>query len=194
VTAALYHRAVVPMQLEQMERAVTDGQMPPEQFDRIAEMIEGPAGFGFGLASVLVFSVLYYLVSALVLMFGVGFVLGGKLRYRMALEVIAWSALVNIPYSLIHGALAWMQESMEVRLSLGVLLPAMAEASKLQLGLIAFLEWLNPFSIWYLVVCILGASALTGLPRKNVAWVLVALHLAFGALMAAVAATSARAA
>lgn len=185
-TAALYSRAIVPMQLEQMERQVLDGQMPAESFDRAAGMIDSPMMLGITLVIVVLGTLLFYLVAAATISFGVGFVLGGKLRYRLALEVAAWAGLVTIPGSLIFAVMAWFQETMDVRLSPAVLLPAMGEASKLQMGLISFLQWMNPFSLWFLVVMVIGASALSGAPRRNVAWVLVGLYVAFAVVLSAV--------
>ncbi len=186
-SALLYSRAVVPMQIEQMERQVADGQMPAESFDRAVSMMDSPMMMGITLVVILIGSMLFYLVAAGVLSFGVGFVLGGKLRFRLAFETVAWAGLVTLPGTVIHGVLAWFQETMDVRLSPAVLLPAMTEASKLEVGLISFLQWLGPFSIWFLVVTVFGASALSGAPRRNVAWVIAGLYLAFAVVLSAVA-------
>lgn len=186
-TALLYSRAIVPMQLEQMERQVLDGQMPAEQFDRAAAMIDSPTALGFTLVVVTVFTLVFVLIAAATLSFGVGFVLGGKLPFRLALETAVWSGLVTLPGALIQSAMAWFQETMDVRLSPAVLLPAMSEASKLEVGLISFFQWLSPFSIWFLVVAIIGASRLSGAPRKNVAWVVAGIYLAFAVALSAVA-------
>ena len=186
-TALLYPRAVVPMQIEQMERQVTNGQMPAESFDRAVQMIDSPMMMGFTLLIVVVGSLVFYLVAAATVAFAVGFVLGGKLRFRLAFETVVWAGLVTIPGALIHSAMAWFQETMDIRLSPAVLLPAMGDATKLQAGLISFFQWLNPFSLWFLAVAVIGASALSGVPRKNAAWVLVGLYLAFAVVLSAVA-------
>lgn len=186
-TAILYHRAIVPMQLEQMERQVLDGQMPAESFDRAAGMIDSPMMLGVTLVFVVLGTLLFYVVAAAAVSFGVSFVLGGKLRFRLGLEAATWAGLVTLPGSLIFTVMAWLQETMDVRLSPAVMLPAMSEATKFQAGLISFFQWLNPFSLWFLAVMVIGASVLSGAPRKNVAWVLVGLYLAFAVVLSAVA-------
>jgi hypothetical protein len=50
------------------------------------------------------------------------------------------------------------------------------------------LDAISPFTAWYLAVVVLGTAVLSGAPRRNVAWVLVTLYLAFVAFSAAVAA------
>lgn len=186
-TALLYGRSIVPMQMEQMERQVLDGQMPAEQYDKAIGFVDSPMGLGITLVMVAIGTLLFYLVAAATASFGVSFVLGGKLRYRLGLEVVSWAGLVTIPGSVIFTAMAWFQETMDVRLSPAVLLPAMADATKLQSGIISFLQWMNPFSLWFLAVMVIGASVLSGAPRKNVAWVLVGLYLAFAVVLSAVA-------
>ncbi len=186
-TAILYPRAIVPMQLEQMEMQVLNGQMPPESFDRAVEMIDSPMMMGVTLVMVVLGTLLFYLVAAGTIGFGVGFVLGCKLRFRSAFEVVVWAGLVTLPGAVIHSVMGWFQQTMDVRLSPAVLLPAMSEASKLEAGLISFFQWMNPFSLWFLAVTIIGASVLSGAPRKNVTWVLAGLYVAFAIVLSAVA-------
>jgi hypothetical protein len=129
------------------------------------------------------------LLTALVVWFGGGFVLGTKLRYRQALDVVCWAGIVKWPAILIAFALAWQKETFKgVHLGLGALVPEAETPSKLQMGLTTFLDFIGPFEAWWLVVAVIGVAALTRAPRRNVAWVLVALYLAFGAFLAAVAA------
>ena len=49
-----------------------------------------------------------------------------------------------------------------------------------------------PLAIWYVAVVVLGASTLSGAPRKSVAWVLGGLYVVILALIAAMAAMGAR--
>jgi len=103
--------------------------------------------------------------------------------------VAAWSALITIPATFVTGGLAWTQESLRhATLGLGTLLPDLETPNKLMAGVKAFLNFIGPFSVWSLVVTILGASALSGAPRKPVAWVSVGLFLVFALFGAAMAA------
>ena len=96
---------------------------------------------------------------------------------------------MNLPASFIRYAYGWVRESFEgLHLGLGVLVPEPETHTKLYTGLTVFLDAISPFAAWYLAVLVLGTAALSGAPRRNVAWVLVTLYLAFVAFSAAVAA------
>ncbi|MCE9626732.1 MAG: hypothetical protein K8R56_02305 [Candidatus Eisenbacteria bacterium] len=132
---------------------------------------------------------LIYLLQALVVWFGAGFVLGAKFRFSQALGVVSWAGLVGIPGSIVRYAYGWSQETLKgLHLGLGVLLPEAESPTKLMTGLTVFLDAISPFTAWYLFVLVLGTAALAHMPRRNVAWVLVTLYLAFVAFTAAVAA------
>lgn len=187
VTLALYQRAVVPMMSEQWDEAVANRQMSAEQEDKMLEGMSGPVGMAISGVIQAVGYGIGVLVSALLLYFAVGFVLGGKLPYRLALEVVTWSSLIQIPSLLLTAALAWAKQSfLGVHLGFGLLLPDGSMPNRLHLALGRFLDSLGPLSIWYLVVGIIGASTLSGVPRRNVAWTLAVLYVAFQVLIAAI--------
>lgn len=188
-TVATFQRALIPMLMDQYDEAVANGQMQPQQVEQISAFFNGPWGLPVTiLQQVLIFPVIMLLVAA-VLWFGCGFVLGTKFRFRLALEVVTWASLVRLPETLITFVIAWFNETLKgIHLGLAVLLPEPETPNKLHAGLTVFLDAIGPFSIWYLAVAILGASALSGAPRKNVAWVLIALYLALAGLLSAVAA------
>lgn len=188
-TLALYHRAIVPTQLAHMEEAVASGRMPAAQYDEFAARVDSPMGMAFGLIFGLPAVALTTFFIALVVWFAGGFVLGTKFSYRQALEVVCWSELIAIVEGIIFGALAWQAQSFTgVHLGLGVLVPTAETASKMSTFLTSFLDGIGPFRIWRLIVAILGVSALSGAPRRNVAWVLSVLYLALLALGGAVGA------
>ena len=125
----------------------------------------------FVAAAGVAFFVLVCLI-ALVIWFGVGFLLGGTMKYRWALEVAAWSQLVAIPAVVISSALAWIRSSSDVSIGFGVLLGNPDSPGRLVAGLRVFLDAVGPFEIWHVAVAVLGAAALAGKSRKSVAWVL----------------------
>ena len=187
---AVYHRAVVPMQMEQMDEQVANGQMTREQADRAESFMSGGLGVGIAAASQLIVLPIVYFLAGAIVWFGVGFVLGDQeFKYRHGLEVVCWSGLVSVPATLLTTAMAWSRETMKgIHLGFGVLLPDMDPPSKLHTALGVVLDSLGPLSIWYLVVGILGASALSRAPRKSVGLVVGVLYFAitlFGAGMAA---------
>jgi len=187
--AALHHRAMLPMIMESWDQAVSEGRMTPQQVDRMEAFMGGPAGLAFAVGQQVVAIPIVMILSAVVVWFGVGFVLGTRMRFRLAFEVVAWAMLVTIPGQLLTGALAWSRETLKgIHTGFGILVPESDPATKLQVGLGFFLDAIGPLSIWYLAVLILGAAALSGAARKSVAWVLgglyVALMVFFGALAA----------
>jgi len=185
----IYHRAVLPMMLDQWDRAVQNGTMSAKQLQDMEQFMSGPMGMVVSVTPVVVIVPITILLIALVVWFGAGFVLGRNFRYRHALEVAAWSSLVSIPGQVLGLVLAWIHESVRgIHTGFGVLIPESDPPSKLFTGLAAFLDGLGPLALWSVVVAIIGASVLSGAPRKQVAWVLGGLYVALLALFCALGA------
>ncbi len=86
----LFDRAMLPTISEQFDEQVANGQMTTQQAERAEDMMSGPMGRTFTLLPFVVFPFVAILLTALGVTIGVGFILGGKLRYRLALETVAW--------------------------------------------------------------------------------------------------------
>jgi Yip1-like protein len=186
-SAALHQRAMLPMIMESWDQAVADGKMTAEQVDKMAAFMGGPAGMAITIVQQAIALPIIYLLTALVVWFGVGFVLGTKFRFRLAFEAVAWASLVLIPGQLLTGALAWSKQTMKgLHTGFGILLPDADPPSKLIAGLGFFLDAIGPLSIWYLAVLIIGAATLSGAKRKSVAWVVGGLYVALMACFAAI--------
>ena len=188
--ALAYQHVTVPMMLDAWSDAVSSGRMDQAQMDRMSSFFtDNPAAMWIVLGQQLIVWPVISLLTALVVWFGGGFVLGTKLRYRQAFDVVVWAGIVKWPALVLAFALAWQKETFKgVHLGLGALVPEPETPTKLHTGLTTFLDFIGPFEAWWLVVAVIGVAALTRAPRRNVAWVLVALYLAFGAFLAAVAA------
>jgi hypothetical protein len=185
----LYDRAVLPMQEEQISRQVANGQMDAQQAERAQQMMGNPIARGVGLAVQAIFLFVIVMFTALLIWFGVGFVLGTGMKYRLALEVACWSLLILIPSQILTGVLAWVKQNMrEVHVGFGMLLPEMDPPSKIHVALGVLLDWIGPLSIWYLAILIIGAAALSGAPRRSTAWTVTVIYLAMGAFVAGMAA------
>ena len=181
----LYQRALLPDLANQWEAQVEAGAMQPEQVDRAEAMMSGWQVRAITCVAVAASMAVFTLFYALVMSFGVGFILGGKLPFRLAFEVATWSGLVKLVELPIHFALAWSQESLKgVHLSLAALLPVADPPAKWHTMLTVFLDAVGPFNIWFVVVAVLGCSALSGAPRRNVAWVLGGLAFALAVITA----------
>lgn len=182
-----FDHVTVPMMLDQWSNAVANGRMEPEQAQRMEQFFtENPAARWIVLAQQTIVWPIAVLFQALIVWFGAGFVLGTRFKFRQALDVTTWSGLIKIPQLILFFVLAFQRQTFQgVHLGLGMLVPEAETPGKLQVGLTAFLDFVGPFEVWWGIVLILGVSALTGAPRRNVAWVLVSLYLAFGVLFAA---------
>ena len=187
-SAVLQKRALIPMMTDTWEEAVQSGRMQPQAAERMEQFFESPAGYAVTLGQQVVIIPVFILLVALAIWFGVGFVLGTGLKYRLALELAAWGSLINLPAQIIAFAEAWALQTFKgVHVGLGALLPADSH-EKWMVGLRVFLDAIGPFSIWYLAVTVIGAAVLSGAPRKSVAWVLITLYLVIMACIAVIAA------
>ena len=187
--AAAFDRVTVPMMFDQWSNAVANGQMEPTQEAELTKFFLSPAARWIVLGQQTLVWPILLMLQALVVWFATGFVLGSSMRFRQAFDVVCWSGLVKIPALLLFFALAFSRETfVGIHLGLGVLVPEPETPSKLLTGLTTFLDFIGPFEAWWAAVAVLGASAISGAPRRSVAWVLVALYLALGAFLAAVSA------
>src|SRR5262245_386694 len=177
-SAVLHDRALMPMLSEQWEQAVADGKMTAQQVDKMEEFMGGTAGKAIGIGQQVIVWPIIMLISALAVWFATGFVLGSKFKYRLALEVVAWSSLITLPGQILAGALMWKNETMRgIHTGFGILVPEGDPPGKLLTGIGLFLDAIGPLSIWYLAVVIIGAAALSGAKRKSVAWVIGGLYV-----------------
>lgn len=184
---ATFDSVTVPTMQEQWNEAVANGRMEAAQADQMSQFFtSSPWARWIILGPQLVFWTGFLFLQALIVWFGVGFLLGARMRYGAAMDVVCWSGLVKIPQLILFYALALVRQSItDVHLGLGLLVPEGDAPTKLQRGLTGFLDLIGPFEAWWLFVAIVGAAALSGAPRKKVAWVVVALYLALGAFFTA---------
>lgn len=181
----LYERAYLPMYFEQLDAQIASGAIDAAQAARAEQMMQSPA-MGYVIAGVSgLTSAIMTFVMALIAWFGVGFILGARFRYRLALEVTAWSALVWIPQQAAFFALAWSQETMRgIHFGLAAFLPEADPPAKWHTMMSVVLDAFGPFNIWFVAVAVLGCSALSGAPRRSVAWVLGGLAVALAVVSA----------
>jgi len=189
ISALLHERALVPMIVDQWESQVESGQLPADRLDRMEEFMRSPVGLAVTTAQQVIIWPILMAVMALLVWFGVGFVLGTKFRYRHAFEVVCWSSLVLIPAQILTAALAWSRETLRgIHVGFGILMPESDTPGKLSIGLGIFLDSLGPLALWSVVVAILGATQLSKAKRSSVAWVLGVLYVAVSIFFAALAA------
>ena len=178
IAALLHQRAMLPMLSDNWRDQVANGVMPADQARNLEAFFGSTRGLLLGAAQQCVVVPAMVLLTGLAVWFGVGFVLGRSFPFRLALEVAAWSSLVTIPAQLITAVLAWSRETLRgIHVGFGLLVPMSDPPSRLGIWLGAVLDGVGPLAIWYVVVLVLGAAALSGAPRRSVAWVLGSLYL-----------------
>jgi hypothetical protein len=185
-TAALLHsRALVPMLSDAWQDQVANGSMSPEQAQRALDFMNSPLGLVVSVIQQFVFLPILMFIIALVIWFGLAFILGRRMTYRLSLELACWSWLVTIPIWIVTTILAWSRETMKgVHVGFALLLPESETPSRFMRWLGGVLDFIGPLWIWYVVVLVLGASTLSGAPRRQTAWVLGGLYLAIVLLFA----------
>ena len=187
-TLTLHERAIMPMITSQWDQMVDSGQMPAERVEQMAGFFRSPAGTALSVGQQVIVWPVMILILAVGISFGVGFVLGNRMPFRHAFEVANWASLVLIPSYAVTWVLAWTRETLRgIHLGLGALVPMSDPPEKIQIGLASLLDAIGPFNLWFLAVAVLGASALTGAPRKSVAWVLGGLYIALSIFLSALA-------
>jgi hypothetical protein len=187
-TLTLHERAIIPMITSQWDQMVDSGQMTAERVEQMTAFFRSPAGMAMSVGQQVIVWPILMLILGVGISFGVGFVLGNRMSFRLAFEVANWASLILIPSYAITWVLAWTKETLRgIHLGLGALVPMSEPPEKIQIGLASLGDAIGPFNLWFLAVAVLGASALTGAPRKSVAWVLGGLYVALAIFMSALA-------
>jgi hypothetical protein len=173
-----YGPAYLPMTTEIIEQRAADQDLPSQQVDGILRFYESPVGAAVTVGTQAVFASAMTFLAALGIWLGIAFMLGRRFTYRLSLEVAAWSSLVALPGFLLTMVLAAVRHSLlGVHVGFGALLPEPETPTRLSAGLGNFLDAIGPLALWPVVVGILGASVLSGAPRRPTAWVLGTLYL-----------------
>jgi magnesium-transporting ATPase (P-type) len=178
----IYQSSIVPMQLEQMEKKVDAGQMAPEALDHMESMMRSPVGeaWGVGLA-VIVVALINLLIAALVLV-AMNFVLGGRMSFRQSWSLNWWTSLISVAGIVVSTVLTLATGKFPVHLGLGVLAPPEQATSKLGVFVGTLLDAISPFTLWWLAVLVIGASAISGKPTRAIAWTFAAFFLVFSVI------------
>src|SRR5262245_19430700 len=100
-----FQRAQLPTILDSMQEKVASGDLPAEQVQKVEEFYTSPVGMAVMLGSAGIFIAAIPFVVAMLIWFAVGFVLGAPFRFRLALEVSAWSSLVTLPAAVLQFVL-----------------------------------------------------------------------------------------
>ena len=187
-TLLLYQSAIVPMQLQQMEKKVDAGTMPPEALDRVEGMMRSPVGEAWGVSIAVIALVVINLIVAALVLVAVNFIAGGRISFRQAWSLTWWSSVISVLGIIVSTILSMATGKFPVHLGLGVLAPAEQATSRAGVFIGSMLDAVSVFPIWWLAVLIIGAAAVSGKPVKALTWTFVALYLVFAAIGSGLAA------
>ncbi|HET7225984.1 MAG TPA: YIP1 family protein [Candidatus Eisenbacteria bacterium] len=187
---ATYQRSQVPDIRDRLERQVESGELPAERLPRIEQQITSPIAESFGIVAIPIVTLIILSVIALLPWLAAGFMLGRPFTWRDGFHIAAWAQLVQVPGQILFYALCFINRTYKGQhIGFGVLLPQTDAPTRLGTGLGVFLDYgIGPFYLWWLAVLVLGTAALSGAPRKSVAWTLGGLYLAVMLVVSALAA------
>ncbi len=170
---------VIPMQAEAISAAVQDGKIAPED----AEMALGMAS-KFALPSAVVgaaiqtFVMLFVIAGIFHLLFRM---VGGKGSFRNARAVVGYGMIIGTIGSLVKLPIMLSKETMFVELGPTLFLPNLEPSSTLYKFLFTGFDL---FSIWWLVVLIIGLAIGYRVSKEKAATVIVLAWLAMSAIIA----------
>ncbi len=149
--------ATAPLGYEAQKQVIQDSdKYTPQQKEQILSQMDQASGFAYigAIASPIAGAVFFFLgIGVLMLMANV--ILGGEAGFKQVASVTAWASMITALGLLIKTVIMLMKHSIDVRLSLAVLLPAGNMTSWSYTILNSFTD---VFTIWSTVVTIIGVA------------------------------------
>ena len=164
VTLVIYDPVVYPYSMEQAELQGNSD----EQIAQVDAFMSSPVGKAFAVGMNVIASLVFVLVTGLMLFVATSFLLGGKVTFRDSLSVAANSYLLLVFKSIVIVPIMISRIDPTLSLGPGVFLPP-SEAEGFTASFIAqLLAGLDLFQLWILGLCILGMSVVAKLPTAKV--------------------------
>ncbi len=170
---------ILEPQQQKMQKAVEQGKMTQDQYDRAVSVMESPVMFySIGIISSIIFVSIAFFVAPLVLMLAAKLVLKAPAPYKKMLEVFGLSSMVGALGAVITLLMMHVFDSVHASPGGGLLVMHGFDTENMGHKLIASL---NVFSIWQTWLVGKGLSSVTGKPSGVgtafglwVVWVIVA--------------------
>jgi hypothetical protein len=159
----------------QKDKIAASEKLSEEQKDQRLEIMENTKSIQVytQLGGVIVYTFASYLLVAALFLFSGNVILGGTAKYGSLLAVYAWGSLVYIPEAIIKIPLMLQKGSIHVYTSLAVLFDNSASETVLFKIANAF----DIFSIWRIVLWIMGISIVYKFSKGKATFVVVTWHL-----------------
>lgn len=147
--------------------------MPAEQYERASNQMESWKYVGFAVTPVGILVV--WAIIAGILLFGGNTMMGGETKFKKVFSVIAWSGLIGLVGEIIKTFLILSKgTSRGVVLSLAFVLPT-PELGQSPPILYRFLSQFNLFTIWELILWIIGLAVIYHFTTKKSATLVLSL-------------------
>jgi len=140
--------------------------MSQEQIGQAQERMEGPMKY-IGFIAAPVGILIIWLILAGILLFTGNTIMGGKAKFKNVLAVVSWSGIIGIVQSALYTYLVISNGSrFGVTTSLAILLPA-PQVGESQTLLYRILSRFDIFTIWSLILWIIGLSVVYNFSTKK---------------------------
>jgi hypothetical protein len=139
----------------------------------------------FALVGQIIFMPLFYLLLSGIFYFTGSVLLGGETTYKRVLSVLSWSGCISLVATLVVMPLIMIKKSLNVSISLALLL----SADSVNTTLYRILSKIDFFTIWYMIVFAIGFSVIYKFSKAKAfmavgaLWVIwVAISVAFAGI------------
>jgi hypothetical protein len=150
--------------------------MPAEQLEAARAQVAGPMKY-IGLVIAPIATLVVWAILAGILLFGGNTIMGGESKFKKMFSLVAWSSLVGIVGGILKMFLILQKGTTHgVTTSLAILVPtpAIGETGSV---LYRFLAKLDLFTIWNLVLWIIGLSVIYKFETKKSATLVIAIEV-----------------
>jgi hypothetical protein len=174
---------------EQIERVQMSQQLTDEQKDQIVENMQKSATGGRAMVGTIltpVFILIMLIVVSALFLFSGNTIFGGQACFGQVLGMYAHAGLIAIPAAIVKIPIMLIKQSTKVQTSLAAVMPSGTEQSLLY----RLLAKVDIFTIWELILVIIGISVIYRFTNKKAAtlvlvlWAIwIAISLALGSLL-----------
>lgn len=159
---------------DMVARYQAQGDVPQEQIDRMIAQTQGIWRI-IQFVAVPVFMLIVWAVLSGILLFGGNTLLGGNASFKKIFSLMSWSSLIGVLSGIVHTAVVLSKGTTQgVTTSLAILLPV-PELSEKPSFLFRLLSKFDIFTIWSLILWIIGLSVIYKFSVKKTSGLVLSL-------------------
>ncbi len=178
-SAILIPSVIGPQQVEQLEqRGLTE-----EQMEAARPWVEGNRILVMGIVMAAIGTPIVLLIAGLVLHLVCAVILGGQANFVRTFSVITFAWMVSLPESIIKVPISLATKTAEVQTSLALLMTRDASAGFWHRFLYSFLNHVDIFTVWRILLVGLGVSVMFRFSRQKSYYAVVGLWLVVAVLL-----------